>query len=121
MKSMLVVAKARGGEPESVACTHFAHACMCVRLILSRTRVPGPSIHPVLHLNPPQDFHAMAHLSAQFKARAVARSYLAIAAGCPASERGRVCAAIGRDPVHRKRMAVLSASARQKTRHAASR
>lgn len=63
----------------------------------------------------------MAHLSAQFKARSVSRSYLALVVSCPSPSEGRICAAIGRDPIHRKRMAVMDAGTRLKSRHAASR
>ncbi len=46
-------------------------------------------------------------LQAQFKQRAVGKRYLALVCGAPPSPTGRVEAAIGRDPKHRKRMAVF--------------
>ena len=47
------------------------------------------------------------HLQAQFKARSVEKTYLALAQGRLEPRRGRIEAAIGRHPRHRKRMAVL--------------
>ncbi len=54
--------------------------------------------------------HDFAHraLAKQFAARRVTKIYLAIADGHFRSERGIIDAPIGRHPVHRKRMAVLS-------------
>jgi 23S rRNA pseudouridine1911/1915/1917 synthase len=46
-------------------------------------------------------------LQAQFKSRQVEKSYLALVYGLVTPARGRIEAPIGRDPVHRKRMAVL--------------
>jgi 23S rRNA pseudouridine1911/1915/1917 synthase len=46
-------------------------------------------------------------LQAQFKARKVGKVYLALVEGHPQPEQGLIEAAIGRDPNHRKRMAVL--------------
>lgn len=48
-------------------------------------------------------------LQAQFKARTVHKTYLALVHGWPAPERGQIDAPIGRDPRHRQRMAVVSA------------
>jgi 23S rRNA pseudouridine1911/1915/1917 synthase len=48
------------------------------------------------------------HLQAQFKARTVAKGYLALLEGHLESLEGRIEAAIGRDPRQRKRMAALS-------------
>jgi 23S rRNA pseudouridine1911/1915/1917 synthase len=45
-------------------------------------------------------------LAAQFAARAVEKEYLAIVHGVPRARQGVVEAAIGRDPVHRKKMSV---------------
>jgi 23S rRNA pseudouridine1911/1915/1917 synthase len=45
-------------------------------------------------------------LAAQFASRAVEKEYLAVVHGVPRKPRGVVDAAIGRDPVHRKRMSV---------------
>jgi 23S rRNA pseudouridine1911/1915/1917 synthase len=47
-------------------------------------------------------------LQAQFKARTVHKTYLALVYGWPAPERGEINAPIGRDPRHRQRMAVVS-------------
>lgn len=49
-------------------------------------------------------------LQAQFKARTVQKTYLALVYGWPAPERGEINAPIGRDPRHRQRMAVVSAA-----------
>lgn len=46
-------------------------------------------------------------LQQQFKSRAVKKTYLALVDGSPPSDRGRVEAAIGRDPKHRQQFAVL--------------
>ena len=46
-------------------------------------------------------------LQAQFKARTVEKHYLALVCGMPPSPNGRVETAIGRDRIHRKRMAVF--------------
>lgn len=46
-------------------------------------------------------------LQAQFKARTVEKVYLALVEGDPPTARGRIEAAIGRDPHHRQRMAVV--------------
>lgn len=46
-------------------------------------------------------------LQEEFRARRVEKTYLALVDGAPPTERGRVEAAIGRDSVDRKRMAVV--------------
>ena len=46
-------------------------------------------------------------LQDQFRLRKVKKTYLALVDGHPPTPQGRIEAAIGRDPVHRKRMAVL--------------
>ncbi len=52
---------------------------------------------------------AMHHwLQAQFKARKLTKEYLALVDGHPPTPTGRIEAAIGRDPSHRKRMAIVS-------------
>ncbi|MCD6289552.1 MAG: RluA family pseudouridine synthase [Anaerolineae bacterium] len=51
---------------------------------------------------------ALRTLQAQFKAREVEKAYLALVEGELPVEQGRVEAAIGRDPRHRQRMAVVS-------------
>jgi 23S rRNA pseudouridine1911/1915/1917 synthase len=45
-------------------------------------------------------------LSAQFSSRGVEKEYLAIVHGVPRARQGTIEAAIGRDPVHRKKMSV---------------
>jgi 23S rRNA pseudouridine1911/1915/1917 synthase len=50
---------------------------------------------------------AQASLMAQLKARAVKKTYLALALGAVAANVGRIEAPIGRDPHHRTRMAVV--------------
>lgn len=57
----------------------------------------------------------MAHQSLvkQFKGRTVEKFYLALLAGIPRSRTGRIAAAIGRHPVHRKKMAVLQQGGRE--------
>ena len=47
-------------------------------------------------------------LQDQFSSRQVLKSYLALVDGAPPTPRGRVEAAIGRDPIDRKRMAVVT-------------
>lgn len=46
-------------------------------------------------------------LQEEFRSRRVEKTYLALVDGAPPTKRGRVEAAIGRDPVDRKRMAVV--------------
>ena len=46
-------------------------------------------------------------LQEEFRSRRVDKTYLALVDGAPPTKRGRVEAAIGRDPVDRKRMAVV--------------
>lgn len=48
-------------------------------------------------------------LQEQFRLRKVEKTYLALVDGAPPTPAGRVEAAIGRDPSHRKKMAVVSA------------
>ncbi len=61
--------------------------------------------------------HAHHWLEEQFRLRKVAKTYLALVDGKPPTPSGRIEAAIGRDPSHRKRMAVVS---RDKGREATS-
>ncbi len=49
-------------------------------------------------------------LQDQFRLRSVEKTYLALVDGKPPTSSGRVEAAIGRDPGHRKRMAIVSAA-----------
>lgn len=51
---------------------------------------------------------AQANLSEQFKSRAVNKAYLVLVKGRLTPEKGIIEAAIGRDPHHRQRMAVVS-------------
>lgn len=53
---------------------------------------------------------ALAELQLAFKDRSVNKTYLAIVDGCPPTSTGRIEAPVGRDPSHRKRMAVTPAS-----------
>jgi len=46
-------------------------------------------------------------LQSQFRSRQVEKAYLALVDGAPPTPRGRIEANIGRDPTHRKRMAIL--------------
>ncbi|MCK9295363.1 MAG: RluA family pseudouridine synthase [Desulfobulbaceae bacterium] len=57
----------------------------------------------------------MAHQSLvkQFKGRTVEKFYLALLVGIPRTRTGRIAAAIGRHPVHRKKMAVLQQGGRE--------
>jgi 23S rRNA pseudouridine1911/1915/1917 synthase len=52
---------------------------------------------------------ALKWLQAQFQERTVQKTYLALVEGRPPSTSGRIEAAIGRDPSHRKQMSVLPA------------
>lgn len=51
---------------------------------------------------------ALHWLQRQFQDRQVVKTYLALVDGAPPSLRGRVEAPIGRDPIHRKRMAIVA-------------
>ena len=51
-------------------------------------------------------------LAQQFAARTVEKEYLAVVLGSPARATGTIDAAIGRDPVHRKKMSVRATKAR---------
>lgn len=55
---------------------------------------------------------ALAMLAAQFKARTVMKSYLALVHGSVKTDAGRIDLPIGRHPVDRKRMAVLKTGGR---------
>lgn len=55
-----------------------------------------------------KDDRAQASLMAQLKARGVKKTYLGLAMGSVAANAGRIEAAIGRDPHHRTRMAVVA-------------
>lgn len=46
-------------------------------------------------------------LQEQFRSRAVKKTYLAISDGAPPTPNGRIEAPIGRDPAHRKKMAIV--------------
>lgn len=50
---------------------------------------------------------ALQHIQAQFKDRTVQKHYLALVDGQPKTPAGRIEAPIGRDPKHRKRMAIV--------------
>ncbi|MBT3337140.1 MAG: RluA family pseudouridine synthase [Anaerolineae bacterium] len=53
---------------------------------------------------------ALLWLQKQFKSRAVQKIYLALVDGAPPTPKGRIEAPIGRDPAHRKKMAIVSAT-----------
>ena len=53
-----------------------------------------------------KDDEAHRALAAQFASRSVDKEYLAVVHGVPRARTGSIEAAIGRDPVHRKRMSV---------------
>jgi 23S rRNA pseudouridine1911/1915/1917 synthase len=55
---------------------------------------------------------AQAALQAMFKRREVHKGYLALVVGVLTPERGAIEAPIGRDPIHRRRMAVLAEGGR---------
>lgn len=57
------------------------------------------------------------NLTAQFKSRQVSKEYLAVVAGNPAKEHGRIDLPIGRHPVHRKQMAVNTRNSRRAETH----
>lgn len=50
---------------------------------------------------------ALRRLQVQFREKTIGKAYLTIVDGAPPSARGRVEAALGRDPRHRQRMAVV--------------
>ncbi len=52
--------------------------------------------------------HAHRSLSAQFKSRTVTKIYSAICLGTPRPARGAIELSIGRDPLHRQRMAIVA-------------
>jgi 23S rRNA pseudouridine1911/1915/1917 synthase len=56
-------------------------------------------------------------LSAQFKERRVTKGYIALVSGVPARDAGIIDAPIGRDPRHRKRMAVVAGGREARTRY----
>ncbi len=60
---------------------------------------------------------AQADLISQFKARSVAKTYLALVKGHLEPEHGIIEADIGRDPRHRKRMAVVAEGREARTRY----
>jgi 23S rRNA pseudouridine1911/1915/1917 synthase len=61
---------------------------------------------------------ALANLQAQFKQRAVQKTYLAVCIGDVQPERGIIDKAIARDPSHRQRMALVSSGRPAVTRFA---
>ncbi len=52
--------------------------------------------------------HAHRDLSAQFKGRTVTKIYSAVCLGTPRPARGSIKLSIGRDPLHRQRMAIVA-------------
>jgi 23S rRNA pseudouridine1911/1915/1917 synthase len=64
-----------------------------------------------------KDAETLADLAAQFKNREVEKQYLALVWGRPRPLRGTIDEPIGRNPVHRKRMAVRRAGRAAQTRY----
>jgi 23S rRNA pseudouridine1911/1915/1917 synthase len=64
-----------------------------------------------------KDPETLADLAAQFKDREVEKQYLALVWGRPQPPRGTIDEPIGRNPVHRKRMAVRRAGRAAQTRY----
>lgn len=60
---------------------------------------------------------AMHHLARQFKDRTTKKEYIALVWGMPSPARGTIDNAIGRDPVHRKKMSVRSERGRAAITH----
>ena len=60
---------------------------------------------------------AQANLSEQFKARSIVKSYLVLVRGKLSPAKGIIEAAIGRDPRHRQRMAVVSRGREARTEY----
>ncbi len=60
---------------------------------------------------------ALAHLRRQFRSRGVQKTYLTLVHGRPPAPEGIVEAPIGRDPRHRKRMAVIGTGREARTRY----
>ncbi len=60
-----------------------------------------------------KDDAAHRELARQFASREVEKEYLALVLGVPARRQGEIAAAIGRDPVHRRRMSVRSPRGRE--------
>jgi 23S rRNA pseudouridine1911/1915/1917 synthase len=60
---------------------------------------------------------AQANLSEQFKARSIVKAYLVLVKGKLTPENGIIEAAIGRDPRHRQRMAVVSRGREARTEY----
>ncbi len=60
---------------------------------------------------------AMLALARQFKERVTRKKYLAVVWGTPSPASGTIRAAIGRDPVHRKKMSVRSGRGRPAVTH----
>jgi 23S rRNA pseudouridine1911/1915/1917 synthase len=60
---------------------------------------------------------AQANLSDQFKNRVVKKSYLTLVKGKLTPEKGIIEAAIGRDPSHRQRMAIVSTGREARTEY----
>lgn len=61
--------------------------------------------------------HALARMVGQFKAKKVKKIYLAIVHGVPKMNKGTIFGNIGRHPIHRKKMAVLTHGGRESVTH----
>ena len=55
-----------------------------------------------------KDEYSLMHLSDQFRARSVQRTYQSITLGCPSPPQGQVSTNIGRDSSDRKKMAAFA-------------
>ena len=55
-----------------------------------------------------KDEYSLMHLSDQFRARSVQRTYQSITLGCPSPPSGQVSTNIGRDSADRKKMAAFT-------------
>ena len=62
-----------------------------------------------------KDEYSLMHLSDQFRARSVQRTYQSITLGCPSPPQGQVSTNIGRDSSDRKKMAAFTTGS---SRHA---
>ena len=62
-----------------------------------------------------KDEYSLMHLSDQFRARSVQRTYQSITLGCPSPPQGQVSTHIGRDSSDRKKMAAFTTGS---SRHA---
>ena len=64
--------------------------------------------------------YSLMHLSSQFKARSVQRTYQSITLGCPSPASGQIATNIGRDSSDRKKMAAFTVGASRQVSYRAS-